>query len=117
MITNKFLTIKWEWVEDSLDDEEIETFYALLEKASFDKPEYKYLVVNTDEPYADKVQDIIESRAAGFTKAEAIRALKELAELRNDPEIAHAEADEILLSYINDKAIENAFEEVPKWYA
>ena len=115
MITNKFLTMKWEWLEEALDDEEIETLYGLLEKASTNKPDYKYLVVNTDEPYAQKVLDIIKSKKAGMTKEDLIKTLNELTEA--DPELAHSEADELLIRYINDKDIEEAFEEVPKWYA
>ena len=118
MLTNKFLVMKWEWLEDSLNDEEIEVLYGLLNKASEDKPDYKYLVVNTDEPYAEKVQCIIENgkRKIGISKAEAIAVLQELAGLQ-DVEIAHAEADEALLMYLNDKDIQEAFEEVPRWYA
>jgi hypothetical protein len=117
MMTNKFLVIDWEWIEDSLDDKEIETFYGLLEKASFDKPEYKYIVVNTAEPYAEKVQTVVNNgrRARGMLKSEILATLQELTEA--DPELAHAEADEALLQYINDKDIEKAFEEVPRWYA
>ena len=117
MITNKFLVVDWEWIEDSLDDAEIEVFYGLLEKASVDKPEYKYLVVNTKEPYAEKVQDIIDNgkHRVGISKAEALAILQELAGLQ-DIEVAHAEADETVLKYLNDKDIEKAFEEVPRWY-
>lgn len=117
MLTNRFLVIDWEWIEDSLDDAEIETFYGLLEKASADKPDYKYLVVNTAEPYAEKVENIIKNgrHTRGMLKSEAIKILQELSGLQ-DVEIAHAEADETVLKYLNDKDIEKAFEEVPRWY-
>lgn len=117
MDTNKFLVMDWEWVEDSLDDKEIETLYGLLEKASFNKPEYKYIVVNTAEPYAEKIQTIVNNgrHTRGMLKSEILAVLQELTGA--DHELAHIEADEALLQYINDKDIEKAFEEVPRWYS
>ena len=117
MADNQFLVMDWEWLEDSLDDKELEDLYGLLEKASTDKPDYKYIVVNTEEPYSGKIQEIVETGRAkrGMVKSEALRVLEELKGA--DPELAHAEADEIILRYLNDKDIEKAFDEVPKWYA
>ena len=34
-----------------------------------------------------------------------------------DPEVAHGKADDLLLDFINDEAVREAWEEVPKWYA
>ena len=50
-----------------------------------------------------------------LTKKEALKVLEELIEA--DPELAHSEADEVLIRLINDKEVEKAFDEVPKWYA
>lgn len=38
-------------------------------------------------------------------------------ETRRDPEMDHAEADELLLAYINDAGVSMAFESIEKWYA
>ena len=51
-----------------------------------------------------------------ITKEELIRKLNELAE-DDDYETAHAEADNLLLLYLNDKEIEEAYDSVGKWYA
>ena len=45
---NTHCVIKWEWLEENLTNEELETFYGLLDKASENKPEYKYIVCNAD---------------------------------------------------------------------
>lgn len=47
---------------------------------------------------------------------ELIKELKKLSK-RGDTEIAHSEADNLLIQYINDDEIEKAYEAVPKWYA
>lgn len=58
-----------------------------------------------------------------MTKAEAITALKEIIKrCKDDPnhydaEDAHSDADTVLLEYINDKEIEAAWDDVPKWYS
>lgn len=49
-------------------------------------------------------------------KRELIEKLLALAE-SDDPECAHGDADDLLIAYINDKAIEQAFDLVPKWYS
>jgi len=49
-------------------------------------------------------------------RAEALAQLQALAKCR-DPEIAHGEADKILLALIADPEIEAAFDAVEKWYA
>jgi hypothetical protein len=51
-----------------------------------------------------------------ITKEELIKKLKELAEYW-DYEIAHAEADDLLLLYLNDEEIKEAYDSVEKWYA
>lgn len=114
---NKFLVIKWDWLEEALNDNELNTLYYLLNAATENKPEYKYYVVNTDEPYVDKVKAIVEKGDSKISRAEVISRLQELEGDYGDMEASHAEADELLLQYINDPEIEKAFEEVPKWYA
>ena len=114
---NKFLVVKWDWIEEALTDSELNDLYHLLSIITEGKPEYKYYVVNTDEPYVDKVKAIVEKGDSKISRADLIENLKELTELKHDPEVAHSEADELLLNYINDPEIEKVFEEVPKWYA
>lgn len=112
---NKFLVVKWDWVEEALNDEELESMYDLLSKASFNKPEHKYYVVNMDEPYVDKIKAIIEKGDSKISRSDLITELKELSTMK-DSEIAHARADELIMNYVNDPEIEKIFEEVPKWY-
>lgn len=49
-----------------------------------------------------------------MTKAELLRRLADLASSM-DAEAAHAEADHLLLDYINDIEIATAYEAVPQW--
>jgi Glu-tRNA(Gln) amidotransferase subunit E-like FAD-binding protein len=51
-----------------------------------------------------------------ITKEELIKKLKELAK-DNDYEMAHIKADNLLLLYLNDEEIEEAYDSVGKWYA
>lgn len=51
-----------------------------------------------------------------ITKEELIRKLNELAE-DDDYEMTHAEADDLLLLYLNDEEIKEAYDSVGKWYA
>lgn len=56
-------------------------------------------------------------------KEQLILELKEIPKKYNsnkssyDGETAHIEADELLLRYINDKEITEAFNNIEKWYA
>jgi hypothetical protein len=53
-----------------------------------------------------------------MTKAELAARLHDVASTCNgDPEHAHAEADALLLSYIGDADVTEAFDAVEKWYA
>lgn len=113
---DKFLVVKWKWLEEALSNEELETLFELLNKATEDKPEYKYYVVNTDETYAEKVRMIIEGRKEQISRDKVLAGLQELAQLK-DIELAHLEADDLLIKYLNDVDIEKIYEEVPKWYA
>ena len=49
-------------------------------------------------------------------KLALIKKLRVLAQ-KSDYEIAHWKADELLIEYINDKEIEEAYDKVGKWYA
>ena len=111
----KFLVMKWEWLENALDEIELETLYSLIAKASNDKPDYKYYVVNTDEPYADKIIQTIQAPPAKISRKELLERLADLQEA--DPELAHIEADEAIMNYINDKEVEEAFDLLEKWYS
>ena len=51
-----------------------------------------------------------------MSKEELIVKLKEL-HGSGDTEAVHGIADDLLLKYINDKEIAEAYEKVPKWYA
>jgi hypothetical protein len=51
-----------------------------------------------------------------MTKEELIEKLKAEAANR-DKEVAHINADELLLEYINDSEIKEAYDAISKWYA
>ena len=51
-----------------------------------------------------------------MTKDELIKQLKDLL-ANKDQEMAHVEADDLLLKFINDKEISEAYESIEKWYA
>lgn len=111
-----FLVLKWDLIEKRLNDEELEAFYGMLYNITEEEPEVDYYVVDKKEPYADKVKVAVDRRTIKISRKELIEALRELANLK-DAELAHEEADELILNYINDPVIEKAYEEVPKWYA
>ena len=52
-----------------------------------------------------------------MTRDELIRTLKAVQKTMNDPELAHEEADRLLLEYINDEKVRAAFAAIKKWYA
>jgi hypothetical protein len=51
-----------------------------------------------------------------MTKEELVDRLREL-EHHLDPESAHSTADNLLLEFINDKDVAEAYENIDKWYA
>lgn len=112
-----YLVLKWSDIEEHLSDEELEDFYGHIAHITNDTPEENFIVVSSQEPCADRVQEIVDEKKPVLTKKEVMSTLQELSELKHDPEVAHSEADELLIRYINDKDIEEAFDEVPKWYA
>jgi hypothetical protein len=48
-------------------------------------------------------------------KSDLIEKLREL-ENNADPEIAHNEADRLLVEFIDDEEVEEAFDKIKKWY-
>ncbi len=58
-----------------------------------------------------------------MTKEELIRRLKDVKTthdedgLIRDAEDWHVDADDLLLEYINDKSVTEAFNDITKWYA
>lgn len=53
-----------------------------------------------------------------MTKEDLALALEELLPLcEADPEIGHGDADDLLIKYINDQRVTEAFERLPRWYA
>lgn len=122
MLDSKYLVINWEWLEDSLEDNELDTLYEFLDRASFDKEEDRYYVVNTKEPYADEVLKILKrkgykepEKSVKITKVQLLNKLRELSKLQ-DGEIAHIEAVEALLDYINDDEIIDAYSDIPLYF-
>ena len=114
---NEYLVLKWSDIEEHLNDEELENFYDCIAHITNDTPEEHFTVVSSQEPCADRVQELVQEKKPVLTKKEAMETLQELSELKHDPEVAHIEADEVLIRLINDKEVEKAFDEVPKWYA
>ena len=51
-----------------------------------------------------------------MTKEELITKLHECRD-EMDTEVGHAAADDALIEYINDLEIEEAYNDVPKWFA
>ena len=54
-------------------------------------------------------------RGGPMTRDELLNELRSLQSM--DPEQAHCEADALLLMYIGDPEIEEAYERIEKWYA
>ncbi len=50
-------------------------------------------------------------------REELIKKLKELATKNRDEESDHVKADELLLQFIDDQEIADAFRSIKKWYA
>lgn len=122
MLDSKYLIIEWEWLEDSLEGRELEQLYEYIERASFDKEEHKYYVVDTQAPYAEDVYKILKrgcykppEKVVKLKKEELLNKLRELSKLE-DSELAHIEAVEALLDYINDDAIIDAYMDIPSYF-
>ena len=109
---DNYLVIPWEWLEDSLTGSELEKMYELLDKASFDKEEDRYFV-NTKIQCSDEAFNI--KKKQKLSKEQLLDKLQELSKLR-DGELAHTEAVEALLDYINDNEINDAYSDVPLYF-
>jgi len=121
VLNSKYLVIEWEWLEDALQDNELEILYGFLERASFYKEEEKYYIVNTKEPFANEVLEILRRKgykepepSVKITKENLLKTLEELSHLE-DRECAYEEAVEALLNYIDDNEITEAFLKVSSW--
>ena len=116
-MNNDFLTMNWDWIESSLDDNELEIFYGLLNKISGDKPEKEYLVIDKDEPWIERIKEFkkARNRESYMTKQELLSKLKKCSEMQ-DSEEAHEEAVIAILDYINDADIDDAYSDVPLWF-
>lgn len=112
MKDERFLVMEWEWLEDSLGNDELESLFGLLDKASEHREDQSYIVIPVHE-FGNKFK--YNSEKPRPSRDEVLSTLRELAGVR-DVEVAHAEADEILLRYIDDTEIEKAYDEVSKCY-
>lgn len=52
-----------------------------------------------------------------MTKEELIEALQRVVTKDGDEEDWHVAADDLILSYINDEKVSEAYHRIPKWYA
>ena len=52
-----------------------------------------------------------------ITKKQLIKALEKIADEGEGHETDHRQADLLLLEYINDTAVSDAFADIEKWYA
>lgn len=69
-----------------------------------------------------RCQKILTSKKKKLKKSELIEKLKEIYTKQNsgshsDKESDHGDADDLLLQYIHDEDVTNAFEIIDKWYA
>lgn len=64
----------------------------------------------------DEFEERIENKGQPLKKDELIKILKDLA-TSDDYEVTHSLADLALVKYINDNEIEEAYDDVGKWYA
>ena len=108
-----YLVLKWDDIEGNLDDNSLNEFYRLLSDITLETPEADYIVINTKETYANKVKNIVANGdTEKISKEELIAKISECLKYEDEEE-AIAEIMEGLFDYINDKDIENAFEENP----
>lgn len=52
-----------------------------------------------------------------MTRDELLAGLKTISDEIHDPEVAHIAADKLLLKFIDDKEITEAYKKIDKWYA
>lgn len=110
-MSNDFLVLEWNDVEDILDSRELDTFYGLIGKVTLDKSDKDYYVIDKSDPVAYRIPEVMMGKKPQISKEEVLKALEELKQLSGkDKALVEAEAIEILLKYINDKDIEEAFD-------
>lgn len=114
MIDSEYLIIKWDWLENSLDDVELDKLYEFINRASFDKDEDRIFVIQK-VPYQNEALDNINKKSVKLEKEKLLNKLNELSKLE-DSEIACIEATEALLDYINDDDITDAYSDIPLYF-
>lgn len=114
MLNSEYLIIPWEWLEDTLSGSELETLYEFLDRASFDKDEDR-IFVTQEVPCHNEALDYMNKKKVKLTKEQLLKRLAELSKLE-DGEMAHYEAVEALLDYINDGSITDAFTDIPLYF-
>ena len=109
--------IKWDDIEESLNDRELDTFYSLLNIISGNKIEKEYVVVEKDEPWIERLEELKKSkdREPWMSKKELLEKLRKCSEMK-DSEEAHIEAVVTILDYLNDAEIDDAYSDVPLWF-
>ena len=112
-----FLVMKWDDIEENLTNEELDTFYGLLDKISCNTLEHEYVVVDKEEPWIERLYELKKSkdREPWITKKELLEKLKKCTEM-NDSEEAHIEAVVAILDYVNDAEVDDAYSDVPLWF-
>ena len=113
----QFLVEKWDDIEENLTDDELSTFYGLLDKISGNNPEKEYIVVDKNEPWIERIYELKKSkdREPWMSKKELLEKLKKCSEME-DSEEAHIEAVVAILDYLNDEDIDDAYSDVPLWF-
>lgn len=68
--------------------------------------------------FSKKFEDVEERLNSDekFTKKELLSLLERLSE-SDDYEVTHSLADDLIIKYINDEEIANAYHKIGKWYA
>ena len=114
MLNSDYLIIPWEWLEDTLSGDELETLYEFLDRASFDKDEDRRFVTQK-VPCQNEALDYMNKKKVKVTKEQLLERLAELSKLE-DNEIAHVESIEALIEYINDDDIADAYADIPLYF-
>lgn len=114
MFNSEYLIIPWEWLEDTLSGCELETLYEFLDRASFDKDGNTGFVTQR-LLCQNEALDYIDKKKIKLTKEQLLKKLTELSKLE-DTELAHVEAIEALLDYINDSDIIDTYLSIPSCF-
>ena len=115
LLNSKYLVVDCECLESFLDDTELEKFYELLDKATRNQEEQDFYVFKGKDIEKEAQLRVTLENKQKLKKQEALSKLQELSELE-DGEIAHIEAIEVLLDYIDDRDIDDAYSHVPLWF-